>query len=465
MRKYFYSCIFILTIIIVIFSCAKKDNKVVMEPNDTPASTSTVELLASNDYKKILEDNGLKIKGELSSMKINAAGFDLYEQKKYKDAVMVFKQAAEMDEKNAVPWYNLACTLSLLYGSGEVVDLSELFTSLKNAVDNNPEYLNKSKTDTDLDAVRNMPDFKAIIIDQQNNNEKNGMVLLKGGELLVKKNYNDPGESVSISDFWIGKYVVTVGEFRRFVEDTGYKTAQEKGYNNPGYTRDSEMSKPSKNWRNPGFTQTDDHPVVMINWYDAVAYCNWLSIKAGLTPIYSLYNETDIIKWQERIKDGDLSIPISSNMKVTGYRLLTANEWEFAARGGIKSAGYTYPGSNNISEIAWHGDVSIDEPMGGGELIMSGNSKGGTHPVGRKAPNELVLYDMIGNVMIWTNDIDEMNSGTDLRGVTFSFKIICGIGTYELYTYTDTPRVWDRSNNHQTGRNTSLGFRVARNAE
>ncbi|WP_199454592.1 formylglycine-generating enzyme family protein [Vibrio owensii] len=64
------------------------------------------------------------------------------------------------------------------------------------------------------------------------------------------------------------------------------------------------------------------------------------------------------------------------------YRLPTEAEWEFAAKGGNKSQGFTYAGSNNIADVAWYAD----------------NSKNQAHPVGQKQPNELGLYDMTGNV-------------------------------------------------------------------
>jgi formylglycine-generating enzyme required for sulfatase activity len=70
------------------------------------------------------------------------------------------------------------------------------------------------------------------------------------------------------------------------------------------------------------------------------------------------------------------------------FRLLTEAEWEFAARGGTKTKNYKYAGSNNISNVAWYED----------------NSGGQVHEVATKAPNELGLYDMSGNVWEWCQD-------------------------------------------------------------
>lgn len=70
------------------------------------------------------------------------------------------------------------------------------------------------------------------------------------------------------------------------------------------------------------------------------------------------------------------------------FRLLTEAEWEYAARGGNKSKGYKYSGSNNLGDVAWYVD----------------NSNNTSHAMGTKAPNELGIYDMTGNVMEWVSD-------------------------------------------------------------
>ena len=79
---------------------------------------------------------------------------------------------------------------------------------------------------------------------------------------------------------------------------------------------------------------------------------------------------------------------LSSQLDGKRFALPTEAEWEYAARGGQKSKGYKYSGSNNIGDVAWY----------------DGNSSNRTHPVAQKRPNELGLYDMSGNVYEWCAD-------------------------------------------------------------
>ncbi|MBR0475423.1 MAG: SUMF1/EgtB/PvdO family nonheme iron enzyme, partial [Treponema sp.] len=128
---------------------------------------------------------------------------------------------------------------------------------------------------------------------------------------------------------------------------------------------------------------TANNPVENVSWYDAVCFCNKLSIKEGLTPAYSVDGETDPESWgytphQDESIDSDVDCDFSAN----GYRLPTNDEWETAANGGEC---YTYSGSDDLDEVGWYYD----------------NSNKVTHPVAQKMANGYGLYDMSGNVCEW----------------------------------------------------------------
>jgi formylglycine-generating enzyme required for sulfatase activity len=94
----------------------------------------------------------------------------------------------------------------------------------------------------------------------------------------------------------------------------------------------------------------------------------------------------------ENVSWNDVQDFLSRLNALTGknYRLPRETEWEYAARGGNSSRGYKYSGSANINDVAWY----------------DGNSGERTHPVGTKAPNELGIYDMSGNVKEWCQDAE-----------------------------------------------------------
>ena len=168
-----------------------------------------------------------------------------------------------------------------------------------------------------------------------------------------------PVHEVTVSPFYMSRFLVTVEQFRCFVHATGHKTSADSL--GGGYVVDhgDEFAfKKGVNWRcdeygNPRPASQRNYPVLYVNWQDGKAFCEWLS-------------------------------------QITGkkYRLPTEAEWEFAAAGGKKSKGYTYSGSNRVDEVAWYGK----------------NSDLKVHPVGLKRPNELGLYDMTGSLWQWCND-------------------------------------------------------------
>ncbi|MEL6135303.1 MAG: formylglycine-generating enzyme family protein, partial [Bacteroidota bacterium] len=132
------------------------------------------------------------------------------------------------------------------------------------------------------------------------------------------------------------------------------------------------------------------------------------------------------------------------------YQLPTEAEWEFAARGGNISKGFEYAGSNDLDEVGWYG----------------GNSGNTIHPVGKKVPNELGLYDMSGNVWEWCQDWyeDYPNvSHTDPQGPTSGENHVLRGGSWR-----NVPRycrVAYRYNSSPSDRYGNIGFRLSRHIE
>lgn len=174
-------------------------------------------------------------------------------------------------------------------------------------------------------------------------------------------------------DYFIGRFEVTRGQFRLFVEATSYKTDAERGIRG-GYGYDEtakQLAGPDKrfSWRFTGFAQTDEHPVVNVTWNDANAFCRWLTEKEKHT-----------------------------------YRLPTEAEWEYACRAGTTTAYANGSDPEQLVTIANIVDASAHEFFPEREAIHARDGFVFTAPVGNFQPNAFGIHDMHGNVWEWTAD-------------------------------------------------------------
>ena len=165
--------------------------------------------------------------------------------------------------------------------------------------------------------------------------------------------------------FALGAHEVTRGEFGRFVDATGHVA----GNSCHIYARMGWKAAAGRNWRDPGFEQDDSHPVVCVSWQDAQAYANWLSRIAGKP-----------------------------------YRLPSEAEWEYAARGGSRTARYWGAGASEQCRHANGADLAAKRRYGGWRLASCDDGHVHSAPVGSYRANAFGLHDALGNVWEWTQD-------------------------------------------------------------
>ncbi|MEM9936401.1 MAG: SUMF1/EgtB/PvdO family nonheme iron enzyme [Bacteroidota bacterium] len=212
------------------------------------------------------------------------------------------------------------------------------------------------------------------------------MITIEGGSFMMgSEDYDDekPIHEVSLSTFQLAKTPITQQQWENVMGKNPYS-----------------------------FKGCSDCPVEYISWDDAHEFLQKLHQQTGQS-----------------------------------FHLPTEAQWEFAARGGNLSKGYTYAGSNDSNEVAWY----------------SKNAGNKTHPVGQKKPNELGLYDMSGNVWEWCQDwYDSYPSGsqTDPTGPTSGAGRVRRGGSW--YSSASVLRVAYRHRDDPSDRNVNLGFRPAR---
>jgi formylglycine-generating enzyme required for sulfatase activity len=222
-----------------------------------------------------------------------------------------------------------------------------------------------------------------------------GVFLMGGGEYDRER----PIHQVKVGSCYIGKYPVTQRLWQAVMGD------------------------------NPSFFKGENRPVEMVSWNDAQNFFKVLN-KIG--------SVQDFL--QNMAGPG------------AGFRLPTEAEWEYAARGGTKSQGFQYAGSDKLAEVGWFFE----------------NSYGETKPVGLKQANELGLFDMSGNVWEWCWDwYDDQyyrkcaGEGLvlDPRGPAEGSTRVLRGGSF--FYYPGLCRCTDRFSDHPDYRISSIGFRLA----
>jgi formylglycine-generating enzyme required for sulfatase activity len=229
--------------------------------------------------------------------------------------------------------------------------------------------------------------------------------------------------------FYLAKYEVTVGQFRKFVDSTNYQTeAESSGEGSFEFDGTEWKRNKDRNWRNPGFEQTDDHPVTCVSHNDALRFINWLNDRSEHS-----------------------------------YCLPTEAQWEYSCRGGATSRYHFGEDEELLAEYGNVADASAKKQFPGRTTIKSDDRYVFTAPVGQFRANGFGLHDMHGNVCEWCSDWFArypFGSGTDPTGPdTGSGRVVRG-GGWDGGAISCRAAYRDRRV-PATG-NVDLGFRVAR---
>lgn len=294
-------------------------------------------------------------------------------------------------------------------------------------------------TSPSRNAVADLADANAaksgeVSLSSNANQTTEGMRLIKGGVFVMGTDHGMPHEApaheVAVKSFWMDEHEVTVAEFARFVEATGYKTEAERFGWSGVFTLDaSEWRRvDSATWRHPegeGSEAKPTEPVTQVSWNDAAAYAKW-----------------------------------------SGKRLPTEAEWEYAARGGLEGKEYAWgdelrPAGKPVANW-WQGNFPTRNTGEDGFRMRA--------PVESFKPNGYGLYDVAGNVWEWTadwyaEDYYARGERDNPKGATSGEGRVMRGGSWMCAeNFCSNYRVAGRSQATPDSGLNNVGFRCARNA-
>ena len=268
------------------------------------------------------------------------------------------------------------------------------------------------------------------------------LVMIPAGAFLMGSPQNEEGRHASegpqheveiTQPFYMGVAPVTIGQFKAFVKDSGYKTEAEKdGKGGFGYNAAKRRAEqmPTYNWKNTGWDQTDEQPVVNVTWNDAVKFCEWLSKKEGKT-----------------------------------YELPTEVEWEYACRAGTETRFWCGDKDEDLKGNANIADASLKEKdPTKTDVVAWDDGYAFTSPVGKFKPNPWGLYDVHGNVWQWCADWFDRgyyanSPRQDPKGPDSGQERVLRGGSWLAGTPREC-RAAERHHFEPSHRNTHNGFRV-----
>jgi len=239
-----------------------------------------------------------------------------------------------------------------------------------------------------------------------------------------------PLHNITLSSFYIGKYEVTNTDYCEFLNSQGNQT--EGGGIWINLTGDAYQGI-TGNGPYSVIAGYENRPVVYVSWYGAIAYCNWLSTRHGLTSCYGPINN----------RGNDPSVWRTKN----GYRLPTEAEWEYACRAGSNTSYYW--GDSINDSYCWYNNNSVNQ----------------IHTVGQKRQNTWGIFDISGNVWEWCNDWYDANyysqspSNNPVGPVSGSNRVYRGGGWHNS---ADCCRSAIRYNITPDYHGIALGFRLCR---